>query len=109
MAKSEATLVFASGIRLDWRQAGILLTLLGLLTVFILVPIVRVLWVSLSDGEGGLTLVDFANFFRRPLFRESLWISLVAGLLVVVFGSLIAVLLAALRVRCAFRGDSLVH
>src|SRR6266498_2766184 len=109
MAKSEATLVFASGIRLDWRQAGILLTLLGLLTVFILVPIVRVLWVSLSDGEGGLTLVHFVNFFRRPLFRESLWNSLVAGLLVVFFGSLIAVPLAYLSVRYDFKGKILVN
>ena len=109
MAKSEATLVFASGIRLDWRQTGILLTLLGLLTVFILVPIVRVLWVSLSDGEGGLTLVHFANFFRRPLFRESLWNSLVAGLLVVFFGSLIAVPLAYLSVRYDFKGKILVN
>jgi iron(III) transport system permease protein len=109
MAKSEAAPVFASGIRLDWRQAGILLTLLGLLTFFILVPIARVLWVSLSDGEGGLTWVHFANFFRRPLFRESLWNSLVAGLLVVFFGSLIAVPLAYLSVRYDFKGKILVN
>ena len=50
MAKSEAVPAFVSGIRLDWRQAGILFALLALLTFFILVPIVRVLWVSLSDG-----------------------------------------------------------
>lgn len=109
MAKSEAVPAFVSGIRLDWRQAGILLALLGLLTFFILVPIVRVLWVSLSDGEGGLTLVHFANFFRRPLFRESLWNSLVAGLLVVFFGSLIAVPLAYLSVRYDFKGKILVN
>ena len=109
MAKSEATSVFASGIRLDWRQAGILLALLGLLTFFILIPIARVLWVSLSDGEGGLTLVHFANFFRRPLFRESLWNSLVAGLLVVLFGSLIAVPVAYLSVRYDFKGKILVN
>ena len=109
MAKSEAAPVFASGIRLDWRQAGILLTLLALLTLFILMPIARVLWVSLADGEGGLTLVHFANFFRRPLFRESLWNSLVAGLFVVSFGSLIAVPLAYLSVRYDFKGKILVN
>lgn len=109
MAKSEAAPVFASGIRLDWRQASILLFLLGLLTFFILVPIARVLWVSLSNDEGGLTLVHFANFFRRPLFRESLWNSLVAGLLVVFFGSLIAVPLAYLSVRYDFKGKILVN
>ena len=109
MAKSEAAPVFASGILLDWRQASILLALLGLLTFFILVPIARVLWVSLSNDEGGLTLVHFANFFRRPLFRESLWNSLVAGLLVVFFGSLIAVPLAYLSVRYDFKGKILVN
>ena len=109
MAKSEAAPVFALGIRLDWRQASILLALLGLLTFFILVPIARVLWVSLSNDEGGLTLVHFANFFRRPLFRESLWNSLVAGLLVVFFGSLIAVPLAYLSVRYDFKGKILVN
>jgi iron(III) transport system permease protein len=109
MTKSEATPVFASRIRLDWRQAGILLALLSLLTFFILVPIARVLWVSLSDGESGLTLVHFANFFRRPLFRESLWNSLIAGLLVVFFGSLIAVPLAYLSVRYDFKGKILVN
>jgi iron(III) transport system permease protein len=109
MAKSEAIAVFAPRTRLDWRQAGILVTLLGLLTFFILVPIVRVLWVSLSDGEGGLTLVHFENFFRRPLFRESLWNSLAAGLLVVFFGSLVAVPLAYLSVRYDFKGKILVN
>ena len=109
MAKSEAIRVFAPGIRLDWRQGTILLSLLALLTFFILVPIVRVLWVSLSDGEGALTWVHFENFFRRPLFRESLWNSLVAGLLVVFFGSLIAVPLAYLTVRYDFKGKILVN
>jgi iron(III) transport system permease protein len=109
MAKSEATPVFASGIDLDWRQPAILLILLGLLTFFILVPIARVLWVSVSDGDGGITLVHFANFFRRPLFRESLWNSLVAGVLVVFFGSLIAVPLAYLSVRYDFKGKILVN
>lgn len=109
MAKSEPFPIVASGIRLDWRQGAILLALLSLLTFFILVPIVRVLWVSLSDGEGGLSPVHFANFFRRPLFRESLWNSLVGGVLVVFFGSLIAVPLAYLTVRYDFKGKILVN
>ena len=54
-------------------------------------------------------MVHFANFFRRPLFRESLWNSLVAGVLVVFFGSLIAVPLAYLSVRYDFKGKILVN
>ena len=109
MAKTEPVRVFVPGIGVDWRQAAIVTILLGLLAVFILLPIARVLWVSLSDGEGGVTLVHFANFFRRPLFRESLWNSLVAGVLVVFFGSLIAVPLAYLSVRYDFKGKILVN
>ncbi len=109
MAKTETVPVFVPGIGVDWRQAAIVTILLGLLAVFILLPIARVLWVSLSDGEGGVTLVHFANFFRRPLFRESLWNSLIAGVLVVFFGSLIAVPLAYLSVRYDFKGKILVN
>ena len=109
MARSEAAPLLAPAIPLDWRQTGIVLALLGLLTFFILVPIARVLWVSLSDGEGGLTLVHFANFFRRPLFREALWNSLLSGALVVFFGSLIAVPLAYLSVRYDFRGKIIIN
>jgi iron(III) transport system permease protein len=109
MAKPEAVPVFAPAVPLDWRQGAVLSILLGLLGFFILLPIARVLWVSLSDGDGGVTLVHFANFFRRPLFRESLWNSLVAGVLVVFFASLIAVPLAYLSVRYDFKGKILVN
>src|SRR3989338_8278332 len=83
--------------------------LLALLVLFILYPVVRVLWVSLSDEEGRLTLLHFANFFRRPLFREALWNSLLSGFLVVLFGSLMAVPLAYFSVRYEFRGKILLQ
>jgi iron(III) transport system permease protein len=104
VVKSEAISRRAAVLRLDGRQGGIALAVLLLLTAFILYPIVTVLWVSLSDGEGNFTLAHFANFFRRPLFREALWNSLLAGGLVVFFGSLIAVPLAYFITRYEFRG-----
>ncbi len=78
--------------------------LLALLGIFILYPVGRVLWVALSDDQGRLTLLHFGNFFRRPLFREALWNSLLSGVLVVLFGSLIAVPLAYIGARYEFRG-----
>ena len=81
-----------------------MLLLLCLLSAFILLPVARVLWVALSDDQSNLTLVHFANFFRRFLFREALWNSLTSGLLVVFFGSLMAVPLAYFIVRYEFRG-----
>ena len=84
-----------------------MIALLALLVVFILYPVIRVLWISLSDESGGLTLLHFGNFFRRPLFRESLWNTLWSGFLVVFFGSLMAVPLAYISVRYEFRGKVL--
>ena len=109
MAKTEAATNLVFPVQVDWRQAAVLSILLALLGFFILLPIARVLWVSISNGEGGVTLAHFANFFRRPLFRESLWNSLVAGVLVVFFGSLIAVPLAYLSVRYDFKGKILIN
>lgn len=105
MAKAE-TLTVPRG-RIDWWQGGLTAALLALLAYFILYPVLRVLWVSLSDEQGRLTLVHFANFFRRALFREALWNSLLSGLLVVFFGSLIAVPLAYFSSRFEFRGKIL--
>ncbi|MGH7775316.1 MAG: ABC transporter permease, partial [Candidatus Binatia bacterium] len=107
MAKSEAALSIRLRERVDWWQGATMMLLLGLLIAFILYPVVRVLWVSLSDEEGSLTLLHFANFFRRPLFREALWNSLWSGLLVVFFGGLMAVPLAYFSARYEFRAKIL--
>ena len=95
--------------RVDWWQGATMAALLVLLVLFILYPVVRVLSVSLSNEEGRLTLLHFANFFRRPLFREALWNSLWSGLLVVFFGSLMAVPLAYFSARYEFRGKILLQ
>ncbi len=83
--------------------------LLGLLVAFVLYPILRVLWISLSDDQGNLTLIHFANFFRRPLFRESLWNSLWSGFLVVVFSAVISLPVAYVIARYDFRGKALLQ
>ena len=95
--------------RTDWRQGILMGLLLCLLCAFIVLPVVRVLWVSLSDDQGGLTFLHFANFFRRPLFREALWNSLLSGVLVVFFGSFMAVPLAYFTVRYDFRGKLILN
>ncbi len=83
--------------------------LLLILISFILYPILRVLWVSLSEDRGGLTLVHFANFYRRPLFREALVNTLWSGSLVVFFSALMAVPLAYVIARYEFRGKLLLQ
>lgn len=83
--------------------------LLALLVAFILYPVLRVLWISLSDDQGNLTLLHFLNFFRRPLFRESLWNTLWSGALVVFFSALMALPLAYVLARYEFRGKLLLQ
>jgi iron(III) transport system permease protein len=95
--------------RLDFWQGGIMVFLLALLGVFILYPVLQVLWISLSDEQGNLTLLHFANFFRRPLFREAIRNTLWSGLLVVCFSALLALPLAYVLARYEFRGKLLLQ
>ena len=83
--------------------------LFAILIVFILYPVARVLWIALSDETGNLTLIHFLNFFRRPLFREALWNTLVSGLLGVVFSGVISLPLAYIIARYEFRGKLLLQ
>ena len=83
--------------------------LLALLVTFILYPVLRVLWISLSDDQGDFTLLHFLNFFRRPLFREALWNTLWSGALVVFFSALMALPLAYVLARYEFRGKLLLQ
>ncbi|MBM3212838.1 iron ABC transporter permease, partial [Candidatus Poribacteria bacterium] len=93
---------------LDRGQLALFILLLGLLFVFILYPILRVLYIAFTQ-DNSLTLSHFINFFQRPLFRESLLKSLFAGLMAVVIGSLIALPLAFFTVKYDFRGKILIQ
>jgi len=95
--------------RTDWWQYGVMALLLVVLTSFILYPVLRVLWISLSDDQGNLTTLHFLNFFRRPLFRESLWNSLSSGFLVVLFSAVMALPLAYVLARYEFPGKLLLQ
>jgi iron(III) transport system permease protein len=96
-------------VEIDGWQGGIMVLLLVILFTLIVYPVTRVLWISLSDDHSNLTLLHFGNFFRRPLFRESLWNTLLSGFLVVLFGALLALPLAYLLARYDFRGKLLLQ
>jgi len=93
---------------LDLSQSLIFLILLALLFTFILYPLIRVLYVAFTEGSS-LTLSHFINFFERALFKESFLNSLIAGLMAVIFGSLISLPLAFFTVKYDFRGRILIQ
>jgi iron(III) transport system permease protein len=109
MKANPITLSLRTPGRVDWWQGGLLGILLLILIAFILYPVLRVLWISLSDEQGNLTLIHFENFFRRPLFREALWNSLWSALLVVLCSGVLALPLAYVIARYEFRGKLLLQ
>ncbi|HET9853440.1 MAG TPA: iron ABC transporter permease [Methylomirabilota bacterium] len=88
-------------------EATLVAVLLALLATAIVYPLLQVLSVAFLDG-GAPTLRPLAAFFGRPLFREAFVNTLLAGVLAVAVGSVIAVPLALLTVRYRFPGRPLV-
>jgi len=92
----------------DLSQSFIFLVILALLFTFILYPLIRVLYVAFTEG-GTLSLSHFINFFERALFKESFLNSLIAGLMAVIFGSLISLPLAFFTIKYDFKGRTLIQ
>ena len=89
--------------------ALVALAILAFLIAFLIVPVVNVVWVAFSDGQGGFTLANFVAFAGISLMRESFANSLYVASMAVLCTTLIAVPLAYLTVRFQFRGAALIH
>jgi iron(III) transport system permease protein len=88
-------------------EGAVVAALLLLLVGAVLYPLLPVLGVAVLDG-GWPSARPLAAFFARPLFREALANTLLAGVLAVAIGSVIAVPLALLTARYQFPGRRLV-
>ena len=88
--------------------AAVLIALFLLL--FLVVPVVQVIFVAFQDKTtGAFTLVNFADFFRNDLFMRSFWNSFYVSAMSVVVASLLALPLAYLTTRFEFRGAVLIQ
>src|SRR6187551_3171488 len=90
-------------------QLAVALLIAAFLVVFLIVPVVTVLYVAFADGEGGFTLSHVVSFFHISLMRESFWNSLYVGFWSVFLSTLIAVPLAYFTVRFEFRGAAVIQ
>jgi iron(III) transport system permease protein len=95
--------------RFTTSQLIIALLIAAFLIVFLIVPVMTVLYVAFADGAGGFTISHFVSFFHISLMRESFWNSLYVAFWSVVFAALIAVPLAYFTVRFEFRGAVLIQ
>ena len=80
------------------------------LLVFLVVPVVKVIYVAFQDpNTGALTLINFIDFFRTSLFQESFFNSLYVAAMAVVVSSIFALPLAYFTTRFNFGGALLIQ
>lgn len=88
--------------------AGLMIALFLLL--FLAAPVVTVIFVAFQDpGTGQLTIINFVDFFRNSLFRESFFNSFYVASVSVVIASIISMPLAYFTTRFNFGGTALIQ
>jgi iron(III) transport system permease protein len=95
--------------RISPIQAAIALLIAAFLFMFLVIPVITVVYVAFSNPGGGFTLAHFGSFFSLSLMRESFWNSLYVGGMSVLIASIIALPLAYFTVRFQFRGAILIQ
>ncbi|MCP3869348.1 MAG: iron ABC transporter permease, partial [Gammaproteobacteria bacterium] len=86
------------------------LLIAGFLVLFLLVPVLQVVYVAFQDpATGSLTLLNFTDFFSSSLFRESFYNSVYVAAMSVVLASIIALPLAYFTSRFNFSGAILIQ
>ena len=96
--------------RSQWGAGGLALLIGLFLFVFLIVPVVKVVYVAFQDpNTGALTLVNFVDFFNTSLFRESFLNSIYVAGGAVLLASLISIPLAYFTTRFNFGGAVLIQ
>lgn len=80
------------------------------LLLFLIVPVAKVVFVAFQDpNTGAFTFINFVDFFRNSLFRESFVNSFYVSAMSVVVASIIAMPLAYFTTRFNFGGAALIQ
>jgi len=94
----------------SWGQRSIALLIAAFLLLFLVVPILQVIFVAFqAPATGAFTLVNFQDFFNTSLFREAFWNSLYVAAMSVVIATIFAMPLAYFTTRFEFRGAIIVQ
>ena len=97
-------------MRGQWGPAAVAAVVGLFLLVFLVLPVVNVIYVAFQDpNTGALTLINFVDFFRTSLFQESSLNSLYVAGMAVVMSSCFALPLAYFTTRFNFRGAILIQ
>ena len=94
----------------QWGPAVVGLIIGLFLLVFLVAPVVNVIYVAFQDpNTGALTLINFVDFFRTSLFQESSINSIYVAVMSVVLASCFALPLAYFTTRFHFGGAILIQ
>ncbi len=95
--------------RLSPAHAAIAITIALFLVLFLIVPVITVVYVAFTNSDGTVTLAHFFSFFGLTLMRESFYNSLYVGAMSVLLASVISLPLAYFTMRYRFRGGVLIQ
>ena len=91
-------------------QAAVMLLITAFLFIFLVIPVVQVVFVAFQDAAtGAFTLANFYDFFNTSLFRESFYNSLYVGIMSVLFASAFSMPLAYFTSRFEFKGAVIIQ
>jgi iron(III) transport system permease protein len=91
-------------------QTAVMLLISLFLLLFLVIPVVQVVFVAFMDtATGGFTLLNFKDFFSTALFRESFWNSLYVGGMSVLVASVFSMPLAYFTSRFEFKGAVIIQ
>ncbi len=93
-----------------WGQRLAALLIAAFLLLFLVIPVVQVIFVAFqAPATGAFTLVNFQDFFNTSLFREAFWNSLYVAVMSVLVATVFAMPLAYFTTRFEFRGAIIVQ
>ncbi len=96
-------------IREDWGLYAAATVIAVFLIGFLILPVIKVIFVAFQDQDGGFTLVNFVDFFSSALFRESFYNSFYVAFMSVIVASVFALPLAYFTSRFQFKGTVLIQ
>ncbi len=96
-------------IREDWGLYASAVLIGLFILIFLFIPVIKVIFVAFQNQSGDLSLVNFQDFFKSSLFRESFFNSFYVAFMSVIVASVIAMPLAYFTSRFKFKGTVLIQ
>ena len=104
-ALRDSTISAFKGLRsIDYMSLVFIVVTVALLSVFVFIPILTVIYNAFEEPDGGLGLKNFENFLATPSYRRGFQNSIICASLTLAMTSIIGVPVAYVMTRYSFPG-----